>query len=123
MCDRRDVGLTEFRENYARPKLKKPIATRSRRYEQFLWQEIYDEYIRNNQQSTDDKNEEATTEYFDEFCKNIPAQDAEVKEASINRYPLYATTAISLWNHKGDKDFKKCYSITRPVQENTEQFG
>lgn len=55
----------------------------------------------------------------------MPAEDHDVKEAQINRYPLYCTTAITLWNQNGDitKDFRKRYSITKPVQDNTEQFG
>ncbi|XP_061397406.1 uncharacterized protein LOC133333091, partial [Musca vetustissima] len=99
--------------------------TRSQRFEQFLWQEIYDEYIRHNERLANGDDDKATTEYFDEFCKDMPPEDMEAKEAIINRYPLYCTTAITLWNNDGDitKDFKKRYSITRPVAENTEQFG
>ena len=65
------------------------------------------------------------SEYYDQFCKDMPPVDEAAKEAVINRYPLYCTTAITLWNRSGDitKDFKKRYSITRPVHENTEQFG
>lgn len=65
------------------------------------------------------------SEYYEEFCKDLPPEDKAAKEAIINRYPLYCTTAITLWNQTGDitKDFKKRYSITRPVEDQTEQFG
>lgn len=55
----------------------------------------------------------------------MPAEDEAAKEALMDRYPLYYTRAITLWNHNGDitKDFKKRYVITRPVYEQTEQFG
>ncbi|XP_013108137.1 uncharacterized protein LOC106087590 [Stomoxys calcitrans] len=125
MCERRTVMISEAKDNYGFPKLKRAATTRSKRFEQFLWQELYDEYIRHNQRQTNIADDKAASEYFDEFCKNTPPQDVEAKEAFMNRYPLYCTTAITLWNQYGDvtKDFKKRYSITRPVEENTEQFG
>lgn len=69
--------------------------------------------------------EKANTEYFDEYCKNVVAEDVNTEEELTNRYPLYSTSAITLWNHNGDitKDFKKRYLITRPVECQTEQFG
>lgn len=99
--------------------------TRSKRFEQFLWQELYEEYVRHNERLASRNDEKVATEYFDSFCKDMPAEDHDVKEALINHYPLYCTTAITLWNQNGDitKDFRKRYSITRPVQDNTEQFG
>lgn len=69
--------------------------------------------------------EKPSTEYFDEYCKNVVAEDVNAAEELSNRYPLYSTSAITLWNHEGDitKDFKKRYLITRPVYCQTEQFG
>lgn len=123
MCD--PIAFSEMKDSFKSPKLKKPTATRSRQFEQFLWRELYDEYIRHNDRLMNAKIEKANTEYFDEFCKDMPPVDETAKEAVINRYPLYCTSAITLWNYNGDttKDFKKRYSITRPVQEQNEQFG
>ncbi|XP_005176539.1 uncharacterized protein LOC101889106 [Musca domestica] len=125
MCDHNGQITSETKDNFKQPKLKRPPVTRTQRFEQFLWQEIYDEYIRHNERLTNVGDDNATTEYFDEFCKDMPTEDVAAKEAVINRYPLYCTTAITLWNTNGDitKDFKKRYSITRPVEENSEQFG
>ncbi|CAD7014622.1 unnamed protein product [Ceratitis capitata] len=116
---------SEMKDKFKPPKLKQPTTTRARCYEQFLWQELYDEYIRYNDRLVNVKPEKANTEYFDEFCKKMPKEDMAEKESLINIYPLYSTNAITLWNNNGDvsKDFKKRYSITRPVQEQTEQFG
>ncbi|KAI9576674.1 hypothetical protein GQX74_010656 [Glossina fuscipes] len=63
--------------------------TRNKRYEQFLWQELYDEYIRQNERLFNTKSDPASTEYFDEFCKDMPAEDEAAKEALVDRYPLY----------------------------------
>lgn len=100
-------------------------ATRGRRFEQFLWQELYDEYMRQNDRLMNPSIEKSNSEYYEQFCKETPAVDEDAKAAAINQYPLYGTVAITLWNHTGDvtKDFKKRYSITRPVHDQTEQFG
>ncbi|XP_037806668.1 uncharacterized protein LOC119600485 [Lucilia sericata] len=123
MCERNI--FSEMKDNYKSPKLKKPTATRSRRFEQFLWQELYDEYIRHNERLMNPQIDKSNSEYYEEFCKDMPPVDEAAKEAVMNRYPLYCTTAITLWNHTGDitKDFKKRYSITRPVEDQIEQFG
>lgn len=91
--------------------------------EQFLWQEIYDEYHRNlniKVPLTPDH-----TEYFVQYCKDRMAEDEEQKVIRVNKYPLYCTTAISLWNHDGDitKTFRNKYVITRPLAECREKFA
>ncbi|XP_065368087.1 uncharacterized protein LOC135960672 [Calliphora vicina] len=123
MCDRNN--FSEMKDNYKSPKLKKPTATRTRRFEQFLWQELYDEYIRHNERLMNPQIDKSNSEYYDEFCKDMPPVNEAAKEAVMNRHPLYCTTAITLWNQTGDitKDFKKRYSITRPVEDQIEQFG
>lgn len=53
------------------------------------------------------------------------AEDEERKVIRVNKYPLYCTTAISLWNHDGDitKTFRNKYVITRPLAECREKFA
>ncbi|XP_053966105.1 uncharacterized protein LOC129245863 [Anastrepha obliqua] len=123
MCSKDQYS--EMKDKFKSPKLKTPKTTRARCYEQFLWQELYDEYIRYNDRLVNIKPDKANSEYFEEFCKKVPKEDIAKKERLINIYPLYSTSAITLWNNNGDitKDFKKRYTITRPVQEQTEQFG
>lgn len=91
--------------------------------EQYLWKEFLDEYNRQNLVKVDLGPNH--TEYFEQFCKDKPPEDEERLEVRINKYPLYCTTAITLWNHEGDvsKTFKVKYSVTRPLAECTEKFG
>ncbi|KAH8316692.1 hypothetical protein KR067_013530 [Drosophila pandora] len=98
-------------------------ATRANRMEQFLWQEFFNEY--NRQASAKPEVGTDTTEYYDQFCKDIPPKDEELEEVLINKYPLYCTTAVTLWNHEGDPTmtFKRKYSITKPIHECTEKFA
>ncbi|EDW85904.1 uncharacterized protein Dwil_GK23309 [Drosophila willistoni] len=115
--------LTETQLSFAPPKIKKVMPTRANRMEQFLWQEMFEEYKRQNAQPVDlGKNQ---TEYYDQYCKDLPVEDKDRKEVVDNKYPLYCTTAITLWNHDGDatKTFRKSYSITRPIQECSEKFA
>ncbi|XP_030387254.1 uncharacterized protein LOC115633889 [Scaptodrosophila lebanonensis] len=116
-------GLTEMKYSYNVPKIKKKLTTRANRMEQFLWKEFYDEYIRQN--SIPMVEPKHSTEYNDQYCKEIPSDDVEKKEVLANKYPVYCTTAITLWNHEGDvtKTFKKKYSITRPIAECSEKFA
>lgn len=90
---------------------------------QFLWKELFDEYNRQNLIKPDLGPDH--TEYFEQFCKDKPQENEERLESRINKYPLYCTTAITVWNHEGDvsKNFKVKYSRTRPLAECTEKFG
>ncbi|XP_033248187.1 uncharacterized protein LOC117185805 [Drosophila miranda] len=117
------IEFTESQISYGPPKINKALTTRANRIEQFLWQELFDEY--NRQASATADLGVSTTEYFDVYCKDIPPVDEERKETLVNKYPVYCTTAITLWNHDGDptKTFKKKYLITRPIQECTEKFA
>lgn len=83
--------------------------------EQFLWQELFAEY--NRQASAQVDLGEDRTEYYDQFCKDVPPKNEETEEVLVNKYPLYCTTAVTVWNHEGDftKTFKRKYSITRPI--------
>ncbi|ALC42324.1 CG14488, partial [Drosophila busckii] len=97
--------------------------TRANRMEQFLWQEIFAEY--NRQNSMPEVWEPNQTEYFEEFCKDVPPEDADRKEVAINKHPLYCTTAITVWNPDGDatRTFKKIYSMTGPREQCSEKFA
>ncbi|XP_017125466.1 uncharacterized protein LOC108144836 [Drosophila elegans] len=115
--------LTESKASFAPPKIKKVLPTRENRMEQFLWQELFAEY--NRQASVKVDLGEDRTEYYDQFCKDVPPKNEETEEVLINKYPLYCTTAVTLWNHDGDmtKTFKRKYSITKPIHECTEKFA
>ncbi|XP_017077567.1 uncharacterized protein LOC108112256 [Drosophila eugracilis] len=115
--------LTESQVSFAAPKIKKVLPTRENRMEQFLWQELFAEY--NRQASIKVDLGEDRTEYYDQFCKDVPPKNEETEEVLINKYPLYCTAAVTLWNHDGDvtKTFKRKYSITRPINECTEKFA
>nr|CEF52495.1 hypothetical protein [Drosophila subobscura] len=117
------IEFTESQVSYGPPKINKVLPTRAKRMEQFLWQELFAEYNR-KASATEDLGVN-TTEYFDVYCKDIPPENEERKETLVNKYPVYCTTAITLWNHDGDptKTFKKKYLITRPIQECTEKFA
>ncbi|EDV36970.1 uncharacterized protein Dana_GF13224 [Drosophila ananassae] len=114
---------TETQTSFGPPKIKKILPTRANRMEQFLWQEFFNEY--NRQASAQPEVGTDTTEYYDQFCKDIPPKDEELEEVLINKYPLYCTTAVTLWNHEGDPTmtFKRKYSITKPIHECTEKFA
>ncbi|KAH8391333.1 hypothetical protein KR200_000189 [Drosophila serrata] len=134
--------LTESQTSFGPPKIKKILrkflvqlnqdnidsftdipATRANRMEQFLWQELFAEY--NRQASAAVEVTEDRTEYYDQFCKDVAPKDEEAEEVLIQKYPLYCTTAVTLWNEDGDptKTFKKKYLITRPINECTEKFA
>ncbi|XP_064552183.1 uncharacterized protein LOC135437982 [Drosophila montana] len=115
--------ITETQESFGTPYRNKKMITRANRMEQFLWKECLDEY--NRQNSVKEDLGPNHTEYFEQFCKDKPPEDEERLEVRVNKYPLYCTTAITLWNHEGDssKTFKVKYSVTRPLAECTEKFG
>ncbi|KAH8415847.1 hypothetical protein KR222_002122 [Zaprionus bogoriensis] len=117
------AGLTETQSSFGPPYRNKRLTTRANRIEQFLWQEFFDEYKRQNAIKVDLGPDH--TEYFVQYCKDKPAEDEERKLASVNKYPLYCTTAISVWNHDGDitKTFRTKYTITRPLAECAEKFA
>ncbi|KAH8402494.1 hypothetical protein KR009_012392 [Drosophila setifemur] len=114
---------TETQMSFCPPKIKKVVSTRANRMDKYLWQEMFEEYIR--QASAPVDLGENHTEYYDQFCKDSPPKDEEKEEILISKYPLYCTTAVTLWNHKGDptKTFKRKYAITKPIQECTEKFA
>lgn len=91
--------------------------------EQFLWQEMYEEYMR--QATAPVETTEDRTEYYDQFCKDVAPKNEETVEVLAAKYPLYCTTAVTVWNEEGDatKTFKRNYSITRPINECTEKFA
>ncbi|XP_017019898.1 uncharacterized protein [Drosophila kikkawai] len=115
--------LTESQTSFGPPKIKKVLPTRANRMEQFLWQELFAEY--NRQASAPEEVTEDRTEYYDQFCKDVAPKNEEAEEVLTQKYPLYCTTAVTLWNEDGDptKTFKKSYSITRPINECTEKFA
>ncbi|XP_020800535.1 uncharacterized protein LOC110177906 [Drosophila serrata] len=115
--------LTESQTSFGPPKIKKILPTRANRMEQFLWQELFAEYNRQASAAVDVT--EDRTEYYDQFCKDVAPKDEEAEEVLIQKYPLYCTTAVTLWNEDGDptKTFKKKYLITRPINECTEKFA
>ncbi|EDW09306.1 uncharacterized protein LOC6579476 [Drosophila mojavensis] len=114
---------TETQESFGVPYRNKILTTRANLMKKFLWKELLDEYNRQNLVVPDLGPNH--TEYFENFCKDKPPEDEERLELRINKYPLYCTTPITLWNHEGDptKTFRVKYSITRPLQECTEKFG
>lgn len=115
--------ITETQRSFGPPCRNKKLSTRANRMEQFLWKEFFDEYNRQNSVKIDLGSDH--TEYFEQYCKDKPAEDEELKEVRVNKYPLYCTTAITVWNHEGDitKTFKTKYTISRPLAECTEKFA
>ncbi|XP_034102587.1 uncharacterized protein LOC117567010 [Drosophila albomicans] len=114
---------TETQRSFGIPYRNKKLITRANRMEQFLWQEFFDEYKRQSSVKPDLGPDH--TEYFVQYCKDKPVEDEERMEVRVNKYPLYCTSAITVWNHDGDvtKTFKTKYSITRPLAECSEKFG
>ncbi|XP_034475757.1 uncharacterized protein LOC117782821 [Drosophila innubila] len=114
---------TETQRSFGPPYRNKKLITRANRMEQFLWKEFFDEYNRQSSAKTDLGPDH--TEYFEQYCKDKPAEDEERKEVRVNKYPLYCTTAITVWNHEGDitKTFKTKYTVSRPLAECTEKFA
>ncbi|XP_055859248.1 uncharacterized protein LOC129921444 [Episyrphus balteatus] len=126
---------SEMHHQFQNPIIKKPPVTRSKRMEQFLWHEFYEEYIlsKENSNSLQSDGKPITTEYIDEYGKLVDTNllvkknnDMEIMEELLkNRFPLYSDAAITFWNPKGNvsRNFGKTLSITLPISEQHGQFG
>ncbi|XP_055920093.1 uncharacterized protein LOC129951797 [Eupeodes corollae] len=116
---------SETHEQFQKPFIKKFPVTRTKRLEQFLWNEFYEEYIRSKQPSNVIVPfENQITEYTDEYAK-FKRNDKEIDGQILAKdYPLYSNAAITYWNPNGrQSNFGRTLSISLPTSQQHEQMG
>ncbi|XP_037958919.1 uncharacterized protein LOC119688312 [Teleopsis dalmanni] len=115
---------TEVKDMYKVPPKRIPLTTRSKYMQDMLFQEYYDEYIKqlHYPQKTI---ESLKTEYLDKYYKDVAVENAEIVENLRSRFPLYRGRAITFWNQSGDeaKQFNLYATITKSVHLQNVQFG
>lgn len=113
------IPVTETQENFTKPIERPNKNSRNSLLEKYLWTELTNEYIRNNNDLLEPKDELLNTEYMERFSKLKKYVPITVDPTLRNKYPINGTEPITFWCSDGKRPtpFKRQNTLTKPNSE------
>lgn len=118
---------SEMQDNYIPPPPRRPLVTRALLFERFLYNELYDEYLKAVCKEPPRECERPKlSEYHQKFSAlGLCGKSKKKIDDLVDKYPICGAPAITFWNPKIEqpRNFNLKSDISKPISEKNQQFG